>query len=118
MSANVLSHTLDKVRYFRNLLITDDCRVRIIIGSPGLFSALRLAVEDMKDVPTNQLVMIVEGMKLRLTRACSCSSKKPILIYVRRLRDTFAEALINEYDCSDCSEIVEFDIDPTSQRPD
>ena len=112
MSLPVLRHTLDKVRYFRNLLVTEDIKVRILITGPtvDLFHTLDLAIRDMKDVPVNQLAILREGRNPRLTEAETATNRDLILVYVRRFHDSFANALMEEY--GDC-EVIVFERDPT-----
>lgn len=110
MCAHVLYHTLDKVRYFRNLLVTEDNRVRILIGTESLLHTLNLAISDMKDVPVNQLAIIREGLPPKWVATEKVLYGEPILIYVRRFHDAFANALMEEY--GDC-EVVVFERDPT-----
>ena len=112
MSLHVLSHTLDKVRYFRNLLVTEDIKVRILITGPtiDLFHTLDMAIRDMKDVPVNQLAILREGRNSRLTEAKIVTNRDLILVYVRRFHDSFANALMEEY--GDC-EVIVFERDPT-----
>ena len=110
MCAHVLYHTLDKVRYFRNLLVTEDNRVRILIGTESLLHTLKLAISDMKDVPVNQLAIIREGLPPKWVATEKVLYGEPILIYVRRFHDAFANALMEEY--GDC-EVVVFERDPT-----
>ena len=108
MCANVLRHTLDKVRYFRHLLVSEDTRIRILIGTDNLFHALDLALKDMKGVPVNQLAIL--GTHMNLTMPETATAKEPILIHVRRTYDTFVETLLEEY--GDC-EVIMFERDPT-----
>lgn len=110
MCAHILCHTLDKVRYFRNLLITEDTRVRILIGTDSLLHTLDLAVKDMKDVPVNQLAIIREYLPPKLMDTGKVIYGDPILVYIRRTHDAFANALMEEY--GDC-EVVVFEKDPT-----
>ena len=110
MCAHVLSHTLDKVRYFRNLLITEDSRVRILIGTDSLIHTLNLAVSDMKGIPVNQLAIIREYLPPKWVETDKVLYGEPILVYIRRTHDAFANALMEEY--GDC-EVVVFEKDPT-----
>jgi hypothetical protein len=107
----MLSHTLDKVRYFRNLLVSEDRRVRILITGPttDLIHTLDLAIRDMKDVPINQLAILREYVAPRLTEAKKMANRDPILVYVRRFHDNFVNALMEEY--GDC-EVIVFERDP------
>jgi len=106
---HILCHTLDKLRYFRNLLITEDTRVRILIGNDSLLHTLNLALEDMKDVPVNQLAIIREYVPPKLIDTGKVLMGDPILVYVRRRHDTFANSLMEEY--GDC-EVIVFEKDP------
>ena len=108
--ANILRHTLDKVRYFRNLLITEDTRVRILIGTDSLLHTLNLALADMKGVPVNQLAIIREYLPPKLVDTGNVLTCDPILVYVRRVHDKFADSLMEEY--GDC-EVIIFEKDPT-----
>ena len=110
MCAHVLCHTLDKVRYFRNLLVTEDSRVRILIGHDSLIHTLNLAISDMKDVPVNQLAIIREYLPAKLMDTGKVIYGDPILVYIRRTHDAFANALMEEY--GDC-EVIVFEKDPT-----
>ena len=106
---SVLSHTLDKVRYFRNLLVTEDVtRVRILIGH--ISHALNLAIRDMKGVPVNQLVILREHTSAKLIESEQVTNRDPILIYARRAHDAFANAIMEEY--GDC-EVIVFEMDPS-----
>jgi hypothetical protein len=107
--ANILRHTLDKVRYFRNLLITEDTRIRILIGNDRVIHTLNLALEDMKGVSVNQLAIIQEYLPPTLVDTGKVIKGDPILVYVRRVHDKFADALMEEY--GDC-EIIVFEKDP------
>ena len=107
---NILCHTLDKVRYFRNLLITEDMRIRILIGHDRVIHTLNLALEDMKGVHVNQLAIIREYLPPKLVDTGKVLTGDPILVYVRRVHDTFANALMEEY--GDC-EVIVFEKDPT-----
>ena len=110
MCAHVLYHTLDKVRYFRNLLVTEDSRVRILIGHDSLIHTLNLAISDMNDVPVNQLAIIREYLPAKLMDTGKVIYGDPILVYIRRTHDAFANALMEEH--GDC-EVVVFEKDPT-----
>ena len=110
MCAHVLRHTLDKVRYFRNLLVTEDMRPRILIGTDSLIHTLNLAVSDMKGVPVNQLILLREYVSPKLVETDKVLYGEPIMVYVRRTHDAFANALMEEY--GDC-EVIVFERDPT-----
>ena len=106
---SVLSHTLDKVRYFRNLLVTEDVtRVRILIGH--ISHPLNLAIRDMKGVPVNQLVILREHTSAKLIESEQVTNRDPILVYARLTHDAFANRLMAEY--GDC-EVIVFEMDPT-----
>jgi hypothetical protein len=107
--AHILCHTLDKVRYFRNLLITEDTRIRILIGNDRVIHTLQLALEDMKGVPVNQLAIIQEYVPPKLVDSGKVIKGDPILVYIRRLHDKFADSLMEEY--GDC-EVIVFEKDP------
>lgn len=110
MCAHVLSHTLDKVRYFRNLLVTEDMRPRILIGSDSLLHTLNLALSDMKGIPVNQLVLLRQYVPPKLVETDKVLYGEPIMVYVRRTHDGFANAIMEEY--GDC-EVIVFEKDPT-----
>jgi hypothetical protein len=110
MCAHVLCHTLDKVRYFRNLLVTEDTRPRILIGTDRLLHTLDMAVKDMKGVPVNGLAIVTEWLQIRYVESDTMTDRETILIYVRRVHDTFANAIMEEH--GDC-EVVVFEGDPT-----
>ena len=61
MSEYILEHSLDKVRYFRNLLISDDKCIRILVGTDRLFQALDMALKDMKGATCNKLLIMYDG---------------------------------------------------------
>ena len=110
MCAHVLCHTLDKVRYFRNLLITEDTRVRILIGTDRLLQTLDMAIKDMKGVPVNGLAIITERLQVRYVESDTMIDGESILIFVRQRHDKNADAIMEEY--GDC-EVVVFERDPT-----
>jgi hypothetical protein len=110
MCAHVLSHTLDKVRYFRNLLVSEDTRVRILIGTDSLLRTLDMAVKDMKGVPVNGLAIITERLQIRWVESDTMTDRESILIFVRQRHDKYADAIMEEY--GDC-EVVVFERDPT-----
>ena len=110
MCAHVLCHTLDKVRYFRNLLITEDSRVRILIGTDRLLHTLDLAVKDMKGVPVNSIALITERLQIRWIESDTMTDRESILVFVRQVHDTYADKIMEEY--GDC-EVVVFEGDPT-----
>jgi hypothetical protein len=99
---------MDKVRYFRDLLTTDECKVQIIIG-PNVRSLLDMAIADYKDVPINQVCLIQQWASAFIMKG-STLTKQPILIFVRLIEDVFIEALQEEY--PDC-DLIRFEPDPT-----
>ena len=114
--SHTLSHTLDKVRYFRNLLITNETRaVRIIIGKGDSkkVETLLQAVSDMADQTCNQICLIdCYNPVPRLIVKGRVKDIPPILLYFRWTPDSFLEALVKEYDDDDC-EVILFEKDPT-----
>ena len=110
MCAHVLCHTLDKVRYFRNLLVTEDTRVRLLIGTDRLLQTLDMAIKDMKGVPVNGLAIITERLQVRYVESDTMIDGESILIFVRQIHDKYADTIMEEY--GDC-EVVVFERDPT-----
>jgi len=114
--SHTLSHTLDKVRYFRNLLITSNtCIVRIIIGKEDSekIETLSLALSDMADQTCNQICLInCYNPVPNLMVKGHVKDIPPILLYFRRTPDSFLEALIDEYSEENC-EVILFEKDPT-----
>ena len=114
--ANILSHTLDKVRYFRNLLITNETRaVRIIIGKGDSKKAetLSQALSDMADQTCNQICLIDCYNPIpKLMVKGRVKDIPPILVYFRWTPDSLVEALAHEYDEEDY-EVIIFEKDPT-----
>ena len=110
MCAHVLRHTLDKVRYFRNLLVSEDTRVRILIGTDSLLHTLDLAIKDMKGVPVNGLAIITERLQVRYVESDTMTDRESILVFVREVHDKNADAIMEKY--GDC-EVVVFERDPT-----
>jgi hypothetical protein len=118
MDYPVLSHSLDKIRYFRNVLYGNDKRIRIVVGDQASkkLTALRRAVEDVEMGPAlaNQLCVLtpttpVPWLPLKEPKDRSAA----ILVYLRwTLPDPFVEALLAEYGEENC-EVVLFDTDPT-----
>jgi hypothetical protein len=122
MEYPVLRHSLDKVRYFRNVLYGNDMRIRIIVGDQASkkLTALRRAVEDVEMGPAlaNQLCVLtptnpVPWLPLKEPKDGTAA----ILVYLRwplpeRSLDPFVEALLAEYGEGNC-EVVIFDADPT-----
>ena len=112
---HTLSHTLDKVRYFRNVLLSDNHAVRIIIGSGDAkkLETLQMALSDTADQVCNQLCLINSYNSVpRMLVKGRVKDTPPILLYFRWKPDSFVEALINEYDEDEC-EVVIFEKDPT-----
>ena len=114
--SHTLSHTLDKVRYFRNLLITNETRtVRIIIGKEDSkkVETLSEALSDMADQTCNQICLIncYDPIPKLIVKGL-VKDIPPILLYFRRTPDSFLEALINEYSEENC-EVILFEKDPT-----
>jgi hypothetical protein len=114
--SHILSHTLDKVRYFRNLLITNETRaVRIIIGKGDSkkVETLSQALSDMADQTCNQICLIdYHNPVPKLMVKGRVKDIPPILLYFRQRPDSFLEALVKEYDDDDC-EVILFEKDPT-----
>lgn len=108
----VLCHTLDKVRYFRNLLLGEEyLHVRVILGGENVIALLQIALDDVKDGVVNQLVIMDWVYQIPLLAVKSPTRETPpILVYIRYSHDEFVKALDNEY--GDC-EIVKFGKDPT-----
>ena len=113
--AHILCHTLDKVRYFRNLLLSDNHAVRIIIGSGDAkkLETLQMALSDMADQVCNQICLIncYDSVPVMLVKG-RVKETSPILLYFRWTYDSFVEALENEYDEDEC-EVIIFEKDPT-----
>jgi hypothetical protein len=114
----ILRHTLDKVRYFRNVFYGDDTRIRIIIGPDrltGKSAALYQALDDLhlSLSPANQVCLLSDRNHIprTLVRAPK-DNRVSILIYFRHVQDPFVEALLEEYGERNC-EIVVFESDPT-----
>jgi hypothetical protein len=117
MEYPVLRHSLDKVRYFRNVLYGNDMRIRIIVGDQDSkkLTALRRAVEDVEMGPAlaNQLCVLtptnpVPWLPLKEPKDGTAA----ILVYLRWTLDPFVEALLAEYGELNC-EVVIFESDPT-----
>ena len=110
MPSYTLRHTMDKVRYFRDLLTTDERKVQIIVG-PTVAPVLQYALDDYKDVPVNQVCIIYPwDAKPVLAVKGLTRNKSPILIFVRWIEDPFIKELQDEY--KDC-DLVFFEPDPT-----
>jgi len=116
MAVPVLRHALDKVRYFRNVLLSEEERtkVRIIVGhgGTGKTQTLHMAIADLKHVPVNSVCVLNQGDTIpRLPVASSVRPTEPILIYIRWTHDALVDALLEEYDEED-RELVYFEADP------
>ena len=115
MALPVFSHTLDKVRYFRNILLSSDQSVRIILvrDRVGTMEALRHAISDVSDAPANPLCVIQTcSHKPTLPVRGPLRPTPPILVYFRVTQDAFVAALLDEYGEENC-EVVAFEKDPT-----
>jgi len=111
MPSYTLRHTMDKVRYFRDLLTTDERKVQIIVGT-GIAPLLEMAVADYKDVTFNQICVLYQwDPKPTIIGHDPFHKTPPILIFVRWIQDPFLEALQEEYSDHD---LVFFESDPTS----
>ena len=117
MSYPVLSHTLDKVRYFRNVLYDNDMRVRIIVGggATGKTTALSQAVQDVEMCGNsgNPVCLFNYGdptpwLPIKEPR----DPRTAILVYFRLSVDSFVTALLEEYGEENC-EVIIFERDPT-----
>ena len=110
-----LCHALDKVRYFRNVLLDDGRpKVRIIVGggATGKTMSLRLAIDDLKHVPVNRLCILNESDPIpQLPVTGLVRDKEATLIYIRLSHDAMVEALLAEYDEEEL-ELVYFERDP------
>lgn len=116
MSVPVLRHALDKVRYFRNVLLDDgNPKVRIIVGggATGKTSSLFQAINDLKDTPVNRLCVLNESEPIPQLQMAGPTRihGNPILIYIRLSHDTMVDALLDEYNKED-RELVYFEADP------
>jgi len=115
MDVPILSHTLDKVRYFRNVLLSSEGPlVRIILQRDGHGSAeaLLAAISDVSDEAANPLCVLhlcnaQAHLPVRRVR-----SKPPTFLYFRYDWDPFVDALMSEYGDANC-EVVVFERDPT-----
>jgi hypothetical protein len=105
---------MDKVRYFRDLLTTEERKPQIILASE-IKPLLEMAIADYKDVAVNQVVVIYPWTKApTLAVKGRTNDSDPILIYVRFRRDEFLDALKEEHWGSD---IVVFEPDPIHVTP-
>lgn len=116
MSVPVLRHALDKVRYFRNVLLDDgNPKVRIIVGhcATGKTASLCQAINDLKDIPVNRLCVLNESEPIPQLEMAGPTRihGNPILIYIRLSHDAMVDALLAEYNKEDC-ELVYFERDP------
>ena len=98
----VLSHSLDKVRYFRNVLYDKDTRVRIVVGgaATGKTTALSQAVRDVEMCGNqgNQVCVMncmdpTPWLVLKEPR----DPRTAILVYFRWTLDSYVTALLEEY---------------------
>jgi len=83
-SVPTLFHALDKIRYFRNILLSDDKKVRIIVGhwATGKTQSLRRAIDDLKYIPVNQVCVLKGGKPIpQLPVTGPLRSPRPILLY-------------------------------------
>ena len=114
MPIYILSHTMDKVRYFRDLLTTDERRPQIIVGTT-VKPLLDMAIADYKDVAVNQICVMYQwdASPKMAVKEGRINNKPPVLIFVRWVRDVFQEALQEEY--PDC-DVVYFEPDPIHAR--
>jgi hypothetical protein len=110
MDIPVLYHTLDKVRYFRNLLWGEEYQVRIILGKETVLPLLQMALDDVKGRANQLILNWAYQCHPVLAIKGPTNTAPPILVYIRDSHDNFVKALLSEY--SDC-EIVEFGKDPT-----
>jgi hypothetical protein len=113
----VLSHSLDKVRYFRNVLYDDDMRVRIVVGggAVGKSIALSQAVRDVEMCGNsgNQVCLFnYADPTPRLLIKEPKNTGTAILVYFRLSVDSYVTALLEEYGEENC-EVVIFERDPT-----
>ena len=114
----ILRHTLDKVRYFRNVFYGDDTRIRIIVGPDrltGKSAALYQALDDLhlSLSPANQVCLLNDRNNIPRTLVREPKDNRvAILIYFRHALDPFVEALLGEYGEGNC-EIVIFEPNPT-----
>ena len=110
-----LCHALDKVRYFRSILLDDGRpKVRIIVGggATGKTMSLHQAIDDLKHVPVNRLCVLNESEPIpQLPVTGLVRNKEATLIYIRLSHDRLVDALLAEYDEED-RELVYFERDP------
>jgi hypothetical protein len=100
---------MDKVRYFRDLLTTEERKPQIILASE-IKPFLDMAIADYKDVAVNQVCVIYSWTKApTLAVKGRTNDSDPILIYVRFRQDDFLDALKEEHWGSD---FVVFEPDP------
>ena len=108
MSEHILEHSLDKVRYFRNLLVSDDKCMRILIGTDRLFQALDMALKDMKEATCNKLLIMYDG-KTQM-KPDGTLGEDFIQVFIRPAYDDTVVSMMETY--SDW-EVVVFKKDPT-----
>ena len=110
-----LRHALDKVRYFRYVLLNDERpKVRIIVGhgATGKTHSLHQAIDYLPHVPVNQICVINATDPVpRMPVTGPVRDSDPTLIYIRWVHDAFVDALLAEYDEED-RELVYFERDP------
>ena len=107
---SVLCHALDKVRYFRNMLIEGEHTVRVFIGHDVL-PYLQTAISDLKHMPVKQVYLMRQGANSpTLVVKGLTTNEQPLLVFLRLRHDSFVKALEEEY--SDC-EVIVFEHDPT-----
>ena len=116
----ILSHTLDKVRYFRDLLIREASEgepIHIIVGhgATGKTASFQQALDDveMGYVLANQICILhcddpIPFFPVRQPR----DRHRAILVYFRCILDPFVDALLAEYGADNC-EVILFERDPT-----
>jgi hypothetical protein len=112
-----LCHALDKVRYFRDVLLDNgNPKVRIIVGggATGKTSSLHQAITDLQHVPVNRLCVLNESDSIpQLPVTGPVRSSYATLIYIRLSHDAMVDALLAEYNEED-RELVYFERDPGS----
>ena len=110
-----LCHALDKVRYFRSILLDDGRpKVRIIVGggATGKTMSLHQAIDDLKHVPVNRLCVLNESEPIpQLPVTGPVRNKEATLIYIRLSHDRLVDALLAEYDEEE-RELIYFERDP------
>jgi len=115
MNSPILSHTLDKVRYFRNVLLSSDgplVRVILLRDGHGSEEALLAAVSDVSDEPANPLCVLHFCNAQARFPVRNVRPTPPTFVYFRYEADAFVEALLSEYGEANC-EVVAFERDFT-----